>query len=169
VIRPAVRADVDAIAEAHVKAWETTYPGIFPESVIESFTHERRQAQWREWFAGPPARSALLVAECAGVVVGFAHTGPFRGGVEPSPDGELYAIYLRQEAQRSGLGRRLFEAALDALRAARFDAMRCWVIEGNPAAAFYEKLGGVRVASQTFEAGGTTMTEHAYRFELQPR
>lgn len=166
-VRPGTPADVDAIADAHVQAWQTTYPGIFPSGVIEGFTPERRRAQWRAWFAAPPARGALLVAEEDGKVVGFANTGPFRGGLEPSPDGELYAIYLCRSAQRRGLGRRLFEAALDALRKAGFEAMRCWVIEGNPAIAFYERLGGERVASQPFEAGGATLTEHAYRFDLR--
>ena len=69
-------------------------------------------------------------------------------------------------AQRQGTGRLLFDAGANALRAAGFKALRCWVLQGNPAIAFYERLGGVRVASKTFTVDGVAVEEHCYRFDL---
>ncbi len=51
----------------------------------------------------PPSAITIVACDAGGSVVGFVSGGKERTG-QLGYDGELYAIYLRQEAQRKGLG-----------------------------------------------------------------
>ena len=184
-VRRATEADAAGIAQVHVQSWHATYPGILPAAEIERHTLARRAGLWGRALQAPAHGVFVAVAvdeagsneAGAGSVHGFASTGAFR--VEPDGgegqgksegagegEGELNALYLLPTAQMQGTGRRLFDAGAHALREAGFAAMRCWVLQGNPAIAFYERLGGVRVASKTFTVDGVVVGEHCYRFDL---
>ena len=175
-VRRATLADVSGIAQVHVQSWHSTYPGIVPAAEIERHTLQRRSGLWTRVFEGPDTHAAVLVAVLANEVLGFASTGPFRiersegsesAHGEGQGEGELNALYLLQSAQRQGIGRRLFDAGAQGLRENGFGAMRCWVLHGNPATAFYERQGGERVASKTFVVEGASLVEHCYRFDLR--
>ena len=169
-------ADVSGIAQVHVQSWHSTYPGIVPAAEIERHTLQRRSGLWTRVLEGPETHAAVFIAVLADEVLGFASTGPFRieksEGSESAEgdgqgEGELNALYLLHSTQRQGIGRRLFDAGAQGLRESGFGAMRCWVLHGNPAAAFYERLGGERVASKTFAVEGASLVEHCYRFDLR--
>ena len=174
-VRRATQADVPGVAQVHVQSWQATYPGILPAAEIERHTLARRVAIWTRALSAPAAGTAMLVAVRENEVLGFASTGPFRvekpQAAEPCSDegradGELNALYLLPSVQRQGIGRCLFDAAAQNLRQAGFGAMRCWVLHGNPAVAFYEHVGGVLTASKSFAVAGATVVEHCYRFNL---
>ena len=186
-MRRATEADAAGIAHVHVQSWHATYAGILPAAEIERHTLAQRAGMWARVLQG--SATGVFVAVAADEVCGFASTGAFR--VEPAGgngqgkgqgpgqapvqgngqgngqgEGELNALYLLPTAQRQGTGRRLFDAGANALREAGFAALRCWVLQGNPAIDFYERLGGARVASKTFTVDGVAVAEHCYRFDL---
>ena len=166
-VRRATEADAAGIAQVHVQSWHATYPGILPAAEIERHTLAQRAGMWARALQAPV--TGVFVAVAANEVRGFASTGAFRvepAGIDGQGEGELNALYLLPSAQRQGTGRLLFDAGANALRDAGFAAMRCWVLQGNPAVAFYERLGGVRVASKTFTVDGVAVEEHCYRFDL---
>jgi ribosomal protein S18 acetylase RimI-like enzyme len=171
IVRRAVLADVAGIARVHVQSWHATYPGILPAAEIERHTLAQRAGTWARLLDGTDA--VVFVAARDEAVQGFANTGRFRlgddkgeGPGEGQGEGELNVLYVLPTAQRQGIGRSLFNAGANALRESGFSAMRCWVLHGNPAVAFYERLGGERVASKTFTVEGATVAEHCYRFRL---
>jgi len=96
--------------------------------------------------------------------VGFVSGGKERTG-QLGCDGELYAIYLRPEAQRKGLGALLVRQFAHELVARGFASMAVWVLELNPARRFYECLGAKVIGQQQIERGGQTFVEIAYRWE----
>jgi GNAT superfamily N-acetyltransferase len=162
-IRPAAIHDARAIAEVHVESWKTTYRGIFPDSLLNGLSVEKRESSWRDSLAGhaPPAAMTLVACDAAGSVVGFASGGHERTG-QLGCAGELYAIYLRQEAQRKGLGTSLVQQFVHELIARGFGSMAVWVLELNPSRAFYERLGGKLIGQQEIEREGQTFIEVAY-------
>ena len=167
IVRRAAQADVAGIARVHVQSWQATYASILPAAEIERHTLARRAGTWARLLDGPTA--VVFVAARSDAVLGFANTGPFRaseGSTDGQGEGELNALYLLPTAQKQGIGRSLFNAGANAVREAGFSAMRCWVLHGNPAIAFYERMGGERVASKTFNVDGATVAEHCYRFRL---
>lgn len=165
LIRPGTPHDALAIATVHVSAWQTTYAGLLPKSVIAAQTIERREAMWRqatESTRNDATRGLVLVAEDpeAGIV-GFASAGREREE-GTGFDAELYAIYLLEAHQGRGVGRSLVNQAVLELKAMGHASMRVWVLEGNPAERFYSRLGGTRVAEKQLDMGGHYATEIAY-------
>jgi GNAT superfamily N-acetyltransferase len=179
-VRAARPDDAEAIADAHVRGWLTTYRGLVPDEILDGLSVERRAAHWRDTISAETAAQATdgagegdagtagrtWVIEEAGQVRGFAATGAIRDQPDGlSTAGEVFAIYLMPEARGHGLGRALFAHVVDDLRDRGFDPVVVWVFEANTGARrFYEAAGfepdGAR---QPVELGETSLPEIRYR------
>ena len=150
-IRQAVLADAAAMAAVHVASWESTYTGVLPASYLAERTVAVRYAFWRDRLAEADPAICIFVA-CGedGAVCGFASGG----------NGELYSLYLLEEALGMGLGRALVATVLAELRGA--ERVIVWVLGVNPARGFYERLGGRLVAEKQTMMGGERFMEVAY-------
>ncbi|QHT60827.1 GNAT family N-acetyltransferase [Paenibacillus lycopersici] len=141
-VREAHRSDAEGIAKVHVESWLTTYRGLIAESYLANLTVERRLRNWLWTFDNLRKDEAIYVAESGdGNIVGFASGGSSRLQ-DGRYEGELYAIYLLRHYQGMGLGRQLFQCIKAALKAGGCSSMMLWVLRDNPAAAFYEAMGG---------------------------
>ena len=162
-IRHAVPADAAGIARVHVDSWRTTYAGIVPGDYLASLSYSAREQVWENVLKAHKHDNCIIVAVTLdGAIVGFAHAGPEREG-ETGYDAELYAIYLLQEHQGGGVGRRLTVAAGRAVLNAGMTSMMLWVLEDNYSARrFYEALGGARFDRKRLQIGGAEFVEIAY-------
>lgn len=160
LIRPAVLADVDAIARVHVESWRTTYAGIVSAEFLANLSYERRAETWRNNLESQH-QSYLVVAERESELVGFAVGGPNRE-TEDEYAAELYAIYLLAGEQGQGTGRALFNAVVAELKRRGLASLLVWVLAANPARKFYEALGGQSVREKQIEIGDQSLTEVAY-------
>jgi ribosomal protein S18 acetylase RimI-like enzyme len=106
----------------------------------------------------------VLVATHEHEVVGFAEVGSVRE-VDPHFNGELDAIYVLQEYQGQGVGRKLVSAGAKCLRARGHTNMLLWVIADNPATKFYERLGGRRIGESTMMIGGAEIPIVSYGWD----
>jgi ribosomal protein S18 acetylase RimI-like enzyme len=99
-VRSAVQTDAAAIGETHAAAWTTAYDHIFEASFLARAADGRRVG-WRQSLPGLlVAPSFVLVAECDGRVMGFAHAGP-----EPANPGaaEIFGFYVHPAVWGSGV------------------------------------------------------------------
>jgi ribosomal protein S18 acetylase RimI-like enzyme len=161
IIRPAVPADVDAIARVHVQAWGESYRGLVPDAAFDHYSVETRTAQWR----GTLGNSNVLVgvAEHDGAVCGFGSAGRPR---RLSTDCEIYAFYLLDAVKRRGVGRMLFTHLRDALVARGFASLGLWVLSNNvPARRFYETMGGRAGETRIDRRGELTFEDIAYLWD----
>jgi GNAT superfamily N-acetyltransferase len=165
-IRPAAIYDARAIAEVHTESYNSAYRGIFPEALLNGISMEKRESSWRDLLAAHESPSSITLVGCdaGGGVDGFASGGKERTG-QLGCDGELYAIYLRQESQRKGLGALLVRHFVHELVARGFGSMAVWVLALNPSRRFYECLGGKVIGEQKIERGGQTFIEVAYGWQ----
>jgi GNAT superfamily N-acetyltransferase len=106
----------------------------------------------------------VLAVDEADTIVGFVNGGPEREG-DPVYQAELYAIYVLQEAQRHGLGRRLVKELTRFLAERYFASMMLWVLASNPACRFYEALGGQVIKQRQNQIGGAFYDELAYGWQ----
>ena len=162
-IREVRPEDVAGIARVHVESWRTTYRGIMPQAFLDGLSVESRTRWWEGLFARTDSRRCVLVAEDDdGEMIGFAIGGPeSRGGREFT--GEVYAVYLLEQHQRRGIGRRLMRAAAERLAALDMPAMLLWVLaENHPSRRFYEAIGGEALRTERIEIGGAELDEVAY-------
>jgi len=166
-IRPAWATDAPALARVHVDAWRTTYRGILPAEGLAGLSYERREHGWNEVLAlVPEQRQVIFVAEDqTGQIVGFSSAGRETSG-DAVYKAELYAIYILEEHQRRGLGRRLMHVAVDGLVQAGYTTMLLWVLADNVGGRrFYEMLGGRVLREKCIAIFGVTVNEYAYGWD----
>src|ERR1700730_16269638 len=139
MVRPAELDDAAEIARVHVATWRSAYRGLLPEDFLASLSEAQYTERWKR-VIGEGTSRVFVVEEVIGVA-GFASGGRERAG-ETGFSGELYALYVLEEAQRRGHGRELVRAVAGALRELHLPDMIVWVLRDNsPARAFYERLG----------------------------
>ena len=160
MIRAATNADIQGIARVHVQSWTDTYTGIIPQAFLDDLSLESREQQWRRTLE---FGNAVFVAEVADQIVGFASCG---AAMEEGYDGEVYALYLLKSQHGNGIGKALFEAALEALRLQGKRRIIVWVLALNPTRTFYQHMGGVQTLEKPIEIGGATLLEYGFAFAV---
>ena len=164
-IRAARVEDAPGIAKVHVDSWRTSYAGIVPDAFLENLSYQRRTNLWDDILRDAERKQFVYVAENEGQeIVGFVAGGRDREH-NPPYEAELYTIYILQEYQGQGIGRRLVRVFAEQLLRAGMRSMLLWVFAQNPSRRFYESLGGRYIKSSQFEIGGATLEEVAYGWE----
>ena len=157
-IRQAIPTDALAIAQVHVKSWQTTYRGIINDDYIDSLDINKKQKTWTRLLQNQERPTWVLWVD--NEIVGFASAGANRTANDY--DGELYALYFLKSFQGKGLGRKLMIAAAQNLLEMGFKAMQVWVLRDNPSVGFYKKCGGIFIDSQILTIGKQDVIEDAY-------
>ena len=166
-IRPARVEDAVAIARVHVQAWQETYVGLVPQSLLDEHTIKRRELLWRELLSRQETLvdGAVFVAELGDDLVGFGSCCGQRDETLFALGfvGEISTLYLLQRAQGRGIGRALFLRMKSWLATLGASALSLWVLEGNwGARQFYERLGGQMVDEKMDVREMGTLVEVAY-------
>ncbi|MDE1150916.1 MAG: GNAT family N-acetyltransferase [Micavibrio sp.] len=165
LIRPATAQDAAKIAAVHVACWRESYGGIVTQDYLDNMSMEARFERWAKYLGAATPGSATFVLEVAGNILGFCDVGPAREddfGVK----GELYALYLLQQAQGAGWGRKLFNEGQKSLKSMGMQNMYAWVLAENKTRHFYSHLGGRQIGAKTIEIGGATLDEIAMVWEV---
>ena len=161
-IRRGVTEDAERLKEIGVTGWETTYAGfVEPEN-------RRRYLNGAFWSVEQlrsviaEEASIVLVAESDERTIGFIT-------VEPHEEGEyeLTRLYVDPHARSGGVGRRLWDVALDDLRARNVSGVLVNVFGDNRAGRrFYERLGFTLTLETTTDVGSQTVYDVWYRLEM---
>jgi GNAT superfamily N-acetyltransferase len=172
-IRVADPADAPALARVHLLSWQTAYRGHLPDAFLDALMdgYSARVVQWEGILAQEHPGSALtFVVDLPGEgLVGFASVGPAREG-SGSFVGEVYAIYLLAGQRGCGHGRELMLRCSEHLRSLGLTNLMVWMLQSNPAGAFYHALGGRLVEGMTRRqiVGGKEVTDVVYGWERLP-
>ena len=159
-VRRAKPRDANRIGLVHVRSWQATYRGHFPQEFLDGLEPKQRAAKWRRYLKqNDDDRAQLLVIEQDGDIVGFANVGPCRDEEFVSA-GEVRAVYLLPEYWDRGLGRELMIAGLDALTSAGFREAILWVLAGNERARRFYEAGG-------WVADGTVKQDEGFGFPIR--
>ena len=161
-VRKASPLDASAIAHVYVASWRSSYVGLLPDAVLNGMSELRETLFWWTALCSPRSQAVTLVVEDPeGRIVGFLSAGAERAH-GPARRAEVYTLYLLEDHQRRGFGSRLVRAAAERLADLGFTALMVWVLAGNPARAFYERLGAAPTAVRTIRMGGRAIQEVAY-------
>lgn len=161
IIREAEARDAEQIARVHVATWRSTYPGQVPDSILVGMSEQRHAEMWRRSVVQPRGDMVFVADHPRDGVVGFASCGPLRGSNLPYA-GEVYTLYVQQDHQGRGLGRRLLARSFRALLDRGYPTVAIWVLASNPARFFYRAMGGAMVADRTEALWGVLMDETAF-------
>jgi GNAT superfamily N-acetyltransferase len=136
-VRPARRADTDAVARIQMRAWRADYREFVPAEVLAELTGADAAEVWRQRWAeavtAPPSpRHVLLVAVAAGSVVGFAARGPAaEADHDPEMTAELITLRVDPDHAREGHDSRLLAAVADLSRDEGFRTVITWLFEAD--------------------------------------
>ena len=156
-VRPARPGDAAAIAAVHVSAWRSAYAGLLPDRYLSGLSETRHAAQQ---LTAILSGHAVFVAEAEGRVVGYCSVGRARrSGIA---DGEVETLYVADDWRERGFGRALLCAGAGRLLGIGCGSLFLWVLEGNPARWFYERMGGKAVARSITPVGGRGFEQVAY-------
>ena len=141
IIREPSKNDARDLAEVHVRSWRAAYKGQLPDDILDNLSVDQREKQWHLTLNSPSNK--VLVAEAEQRIVAFISFGPVRDeGLDKNSVGEVYAIYALEEFWDRGIGRKLMEASLTALRDMNCSMVKIWLLETNQRAiSFYQKFG----------------------------
>jgi GNAT superfamily N-acetyltransferase len=166
-LRLAALEDVPALSRLAEETFRQTFVdgfGIrYPEHDLDLFlTRSYGPDQVEGWIADTSGL-ALLAEDSGGRLVGYAHAGnntlPYVDA--EAGDGELKRLYVRREMQGAGLGRVLFERALDWF-GDRTVLLGVWS-ENLKAHRFYAHYGFEKVGDYLFMVGATADKEFILR------
>ncbi|MDQ0208790.1 GNAT family N-acetyltransferase [Alkalicoccobacillus murimartini] len=163
IIRKAVLSDAPGIAKVHVDSWRTTYKGIFPDSFLDKLSYESRTSLWKDNIAaeGDP----IYIAETKeGQVVGFA-SGSKRETNKDSESGDLTSLYILEEYQRHGIGKKLMKELVTKLSEHGCTSLYVEVIADNQATHFYELLGAKLHLEEQMSVKGEDVDVIIYKWE----
>ena len=151
-IRDALSADIPALARLHVATWNATHRG----GRSGGPSYELRESQWRDAFAQADGSWFCLVIERAdGALVGFAKGSRYASADLPGYNGELSKIYLLEEYQRLGLGRRLVGHVVRRFLSQGIESMVLFGDARNPSCACWAALDGEPLAHPDGTFSGT--------------
>ncbi len=163
-VRHATAADAQTLAELGRDTFAATFGHLYPPEDLAAFQAESHTpARYAAWATDPDY--GLWIAERDGQAIGYALAGPCHlPHAEVTPGcGELWRIYVRRDAQGSGLGGRLMQTALNWLgRPGR--ALWIGVWSGNHGAQkLYGRHGFEKVGEYEFPVGATRDREFILR------
>jgi len=141
-LRLAEPADAERIARLHADSWRRHYRGAYSDAFLDGDVEADRREVWSERLRAPdPARSATIVAEREGALLGFVHV-VFED--DPTWGALVDNIHVAFASQRSGVATRLMATAAEAVTArSPASGLYLWVLQQNTAAqAFYAARGG---------------------------
>ncbi|QAY59144.1 GNAT family N-acetyltransferase [Microbacterium protaetiae] len=135
VVRPVRDVDAEALGRVHATCWHETYDHLISKAALESVSPKRLAELWTHW-AVQGDEFKMSAALVDGEIVGFVGSGPARDKDAPR-NRELYFIYLLAAYHSTGIGKKLFDAAVD-----EDEPLYLWVAEDNPRAhRFYTRNG----------------------------
>ena len=170
VVRPAAFEDAAQIADVHIRSWQQAYRDLMDQAYLDGLdqTLLQRQANWEQSITGHD--SQVQVASLADAVVGWISFGPSRDhDADPQRVGEVMAVYVLAEHWGSGVGRRLWLAALARLAEQGYEKVTLWVLVENVRAIRFYQAAGLAEEPETrrmLERGGMKLQEVRYSGRL---
>ena len=176
IIRAAQEADAPAMGQFLVKTWMAAHKGQIPEGQWlarqADWTPEKSANGWaealRDMAAGEdPDFCIYLAVETAdpSSIIGLVMGGGAGKGSWPEA-GEIYSLYVRQDRQGQGVGKKLLQTAVRHLAQLGKTKLVISCLETNEqACGFYEACGGQKVGQIETEDYGYPEPQRIYGWE----
>jgi phosphinothricin acetyltransferase len=161
LIRLARETDVEAIT------------GIYNEAVLTTTatfdTEPKSHADRLEWFRSHDDRHPVLVAECAGAVVGWSTLTQWSDRRAYDQTAET-SFYVKSEFRGRGIGRKLKEATIAEARRLGYHTLLARVAEGSEASLHLNRSVGFELIGTMKEVGrkfGRLLDVHILQLMLE--
>lgn len=145
---------ITPVPVSRTRALLATYDHLISTAALQAVSPLRLAELWTHWAAqGDDYRMSAALVD--GDIVGFVGSGPARNDDAPR-ERELYFIYLLSKYHGTGIGQKLFDAAIY-----EGEGAYLWVAEDNPRAHRFYVRNGFQLdgATDSHPFLGETLTE----------
>ena len=141
IIRLAEEKDCAELSRLKQQVWNETYRGIYSDEKIDNFDYKKNSEKFRNILNNPDI--SLYVVEDNNKLVGYMDCGvPYRPYKEYKQ--EIGLLYLLKDYQRTGIGKELFNIAVNKIKENGYNEFFVCCNKYNiNAQEFYKKMGGI--------------------------
>jgi ribosomal protein S18 acetylase RimI-like enzyme len=162
IFRKAKLSDAQGIAKVHVDCWRTTYKNIIPNEFLDNLSYDQRTDIWIKNISNE--QNYVFVAENdEGHIIGFADGGK-RETNKIDQSGDLTSIYILQEYQGMGIGKKLVQQLFSKLDELGYKTIFVEVLEDNKSRFFYESLGAEWLRTEKIKIAGVELNLLVYEW-----
>lgn len=139
IYRTASVNDARSIVKINLEGWRTTYKNLVSIKTIEArfLTYEKRVNKTIEQIT---MNNTYFIAEINDEVVGFIQY-VLSYNDKYKEHGEIKALYIKDDYHKKGIGKELFNNAINEIRNLGIHCVLIDCLIGNPANDFYLKMG----------------------------
>ena len=155
-------SDAKGVSEVTSYTWVTTYKGLLPDEILDERvkTIDERAIKIARSIE---EKDNLYVAVDDNKVVGIVTYGKSRNE-KYKDSGEIYSIYVLDNYQGFGLGKKLFLTGIKELINMGYDSLILNVLDGNDTINFYKKFGGIKIGEKEEFLGNVKIKENILLF-----
>jgi ribosomal protein S18 acetylase RimI-like enzyme len=166
-IREMKITDTSQVADISMRAWQSAYKGIMPDSILDNIDVKKREENWANGFTSLPDLIRTVAVDDTDTVLGYT-TGSSCRDIKGPGNGELWAIYVDPKFVGKGIGKILLNDFKERMKKAGFLKMYVWVLKDNyHARNFYKSQDAKLITNtKTFKIDETSLEEVAYEFIL---
>ena len=136
--------EIGQIAKIIDEDWKIAYKGIINQEYLDSLNYKDREKRIREKYK--KEKGIVYVED--NLVKGYCRFGQSKKEKEL---GEVYALYVKNEFRKFGIGKKLLEKAEEMLKNNGYKEMIIWCLQENKIGRnFYEKQGGILYKERKF-------------------
>jgi ribosomal protein S18 acetylase RimI-like enzyme len=162
-IRRAVIEDAKGIARVHVDSWRTTYKNIIPDEFLRNLSYEQRTDLWNRNIS-KDGNYVFVAENNKGEIVGFADCGK-RENNDVDNSGDLTSIYLLEEYQGRGIGKKLMKELFLQFQELNYNKVFVEVLEDNKTRFFYEYYGAKLLKTEKIKIAGVELELLIYEWD----
>ena len=152
--------EIGQIAKIIDEDWKIAYKGIINQEYLDSLNYKDREKRIREKYK--KEKGIVYVED--NLVKGYCRFGQSKKEKEL---GEVYALYVKNEFRKFGIGKKLLEKAEEMLKNNGYKEMIIWCLQENKIGRnFYEKQGGILYKERKFKIGNKYYSEVSYKYKL---
>lgn len=152
--------EIEQIAKIIDEDWKIAYKGIINQEYLDSLNYKDREKRIREKYK--KEKGIVYVED--NLVKGYCRFGQSK---EEKELGEVYALYVKNEFRKFGIGKKLLEKAEEMLKNNGYKEMIIWCLQENKIGRnFYEKQGGILYKERKFKIGNKYYDEVSYKYKL---
>lgn len=164
-IRNIKKEDIPKVVNIQIDGWKSAYKGIIDDNYLANMNpNEKIKMREKDY-----KETRFIVAEINNEIVGFCR---FTDNMEKTPetpevDCELRALYVKPELKHNGIGKKMFQYAVNEFKNIGKTKMVLWCLKDNVLARkFYEKMGGIIIKERLIHIGNRDYQEVAFEYDI---
>lgn len=159
MIRYFEKDDIEQIAKIIDEDWKIAYKGIIDDDYLKNLNYKDREKRIRAKYN---KETGVVFVE-DNEIKGFCRFGKN----EDENLAEIYALYVKNNYRRKGVGKKLIEQVKEILKSKGYKEMILWCLKENiNARNFYEKSGGKLYKERKFKIENKEYDEVSYKYKL---